>query len=854
MLGLGDGAVTRWLLWLALAHPATAAAQDALLAGQLVDTVTQQPVAGATVRLIGPVDAERHRAVTGLQGTFRFGRLAPGEYTVAVAAIGYAADTVAATTSPAGTGVFVRIPLRRLYLLEELVVTPDRSAGSALAAPTALSVIGGDRVRRELAVGGPIEHLEGSGGIEVAQKGLVQRTFSARGPSGVNSAALLVLSDFRPASLPALRFNIPYLIAADDDDLERIEVVRGPGSALYGPDADHGVVHLVTSSPLDHQGTDISVAAGGRSLTRASLRHAQRIGDLGIKLSGSYLTATDWTAADPDNRIPPDPRLQRAAAELRVDWQAGAQTVAGLTGGTAEAIRLVDQSDFGAVQLRDWRYRYLQARVAGGRLFGNAYVNLNDAGDSRLLRDTASVVDQSETYGLQLRHGAPAGPLDLRYGMELQRVVPRTGGTLHGANEGDDNITLIGGFLAGGVRVSDRLDLLGALRGDHHDRLDDFVLSPRIGAVYRPGEAHALRLTWNHASSTPVAADLFLDFDAGPLDPRLPYRLRGGGTIRAYSFRRDCGGLVGLCMHSPFAPEQTLPTDATLLWPVVAAQVPGLEGIAAPTAAEVATVLALFQQDGPPLGVSPDQVTDIPAARRTLTSVVELGYRGQPLHWLTASIDLAHTRLKNLGGTTTIQTPNAFLERESLVSYLERNGKSLEEATALATTISSIPLGVVTPAEAHDPTAVLLIPRQDGRARFWSVDLELGATLAGWLSVRGSYSWVSKNRFRRPFGLGDVVLNAPDQKGAVAVLLREARSRVALDLRTRWAEAFAVNSGVYQGRVDGYTVTDIALERPIHLKLVATLAVDNLFNRRHVEFVGAPTLGRLWLLRLRARL
>ncbi|MGH7533993.1 MAG: TonB-dependent receptor plug domain-containing protein, partial [Gemmatimonadales bacterium] len=341
----------------------------------------------------------------------------------------------------------------------------------------ALSVVPGDELRRDATLGGPIERLQGLPGVDVAQRGLSQRTFAARGPSGLNSSALLVLSDFRPASLPSLRFNVPYLIPAIDEDLERIEVVRGPASALYGPDADRGVIHLVSSSPLDRQGTSLSLAGGGRSTFQGTLRHASLLGSrLGLKLSGQYARGDDWAFADPRDVVARDPLLERGAVNARLDWAATGNTRITVAGGLAQAIRLVDQTDIGPIQLRDWQSSYLQTRVESGRLFANLYLNANDAGGSFQLWSGVPVVDQSRALGAQIQYGGALGDrIDLRYGADLQRVVPRTGGTIHGANEDHDNITQAGVYAAATTRLTPRLDLVGAVRADHHSRLDDFV-------------------------------------------------------------------------------------------------------------------------------------------------------------------------------------------------------------------------------------------------------------------------------------------------------------------------------------------------------------------------------------------
>ena len=95
-------------------------------------------------------------------------------------------------------------------------------------------------------------------GVDRAQTGLAQGTVVARGFNNVFSGTLLTIIDNRYARVPSLRFNAYSMFPTNDLDIDRIEVSLGPGAALYGPNAASGVMHLITSSPLDRQGSSVS--------------------------------------------------------------------------------------------------------------------------------------------------------------------------------------------------------------------------------------------------------------------------------------------------------------------------------------------------------------------------------------------------------------------------------------------------------------------------------------------------------------------------------------------------------------------------------------------------------------------
>ncbi len=858
-----------WMLSLVAAvHGTPVAAQAPAIVGVVVDSTTRAPIAGGTVRLINlATSLTTVLATSNGRGKFRLAASADTAYILAVSAIGYAPRQVEVTL----TSIPVTVALERVQYLEEQVVTPARAGTTIAEAEASASVLTRSELERRVTPEGPVGQLRDVTGIYVARKGLLQSSFGARGPGAVNSGALLVLTDYRLASLPALRLNVPYLIPASTDDVARIEVVRGPGSALYGPDADRGIVHLITRSPLDGGETVGSLSVGERSLVQGGLRHASRIGPrLGFKLSGEYLRADDWPELDPNEIVARDPRVERAAGEARVDWRADDRTTIALTGGLAEAIRLVDLTEVGAVQLRHWRSGFVQARLERGALFVNAFANLNDAGESFQLRTGAPVVDDSRTLSAQVQHGVAIAPaFGLRYGAEIQRITPETGGTVHGRNEAADDIMQLGGYVHATATPAPWLDLIGAVRLDHHSRLDDAALSPRVGVLIRAGDRHNFRATFNRATSTPVATDLFLDLVGGrvPLglgDPSLDYTIRAVGTAHGYTFRRDCGGPIGLCMRSPFTPAaaggpaQYLPADATLLWSAVQAVAQGaLDGVPAPTATEVPTRLGTLDPSaGRFVPIDAAAVTDVPASRRVVTNTLEIGYVGSPAPGLTLAADLHHTRASSLGNALAVQTPNAFIDGAALAAYLVGNGFPADAATQLASTLAQLPLGTISPVEARDPTDILLIGRQGNPGTYWGADVTVDAELSRVASVRGTYSWVSRGLFRGAAGPADVALNTPRHRGAITLSLEWPRTGLGGELRGRSQSGFLVISGVYQGEVPAFTEFDATAtwRLPWARNIAVAVSGLNLFDRAHREFVGAPLMGRVLLTRVRAAL
>jgi iron complex outermembrane receptor protein len=850
------------LLLVIAASPASA--QRPILRGTVIDSATNAPLRGARVEAVS--GATTMVAFTDERGRFAMVMRDSLSAALAVTRIGYAPRRLARVT------VLVHEPRPDIALvalgipLDPIVVTASRRGALALATPAAVSVVDREHIEERAALG-VIEHVRTTPGMDLASKGLIQHAYAVRGARGSVSGALLTLTDFRSAEVPSLALNIPYLLAPTSDDIDRIEIVRGPGAALYGPGADRGVLQFITRSPFESVGAAVTLTGGARSLFGTTVRWAGLLGrHAAIKLSGDYLRGTDWpytdsaeaakrtaallTGADPDTlRIGRRASgLARSGAEARLDWRPTAHTEVVTTAGFADAIRVVELGgDVGSVQAQHWHYRFVQARLRDGRLHANVFYNLSNTGDSYLLQTGGRVVDSSRVLAAQLQHGATLGPLDLLYGADARWTDPRTGGTIDGENEDRDRMTEIGAYLVGEAALGARTDLTAALRADHHSRLSDYVLSPRVGLVFRPSAAHALRVTFNRGFTSPDANTLSLDIPQGTL-PGTPYLVRASSVPRSgYTFRRDCGGL---CMASPFAAPGAEPIDATSVWAAL------FPGIPAPAAGQIGTYLAALDLETKTFNpVTPAEVADVAPHRRTITSTVEVGWKAAFGRRFGLTADLFLSRVSDVLGSRYTATPNAFLDYASLAAYLA-NFMPVAQANAAAAQVAQLPVGTVSPQETSHPTDLLVLTRQGGAYTLWGLDIGFDLPLKRNLTTRGSASWLSRDSATVSSVPGAFVLGVPRRKGAIGFRWHDPRRGHDVGLDARWVAGFPVHTGVYIGRVNGYGVLDLhlTLALPVGQHTTLTFQANNALDRRHQEFVGAPALGRLLLTRLRTEL
>ena len=558
------------------------------------------------------LDSSGRRVAAGL--TARNGRVRlqvpEGVYVVMFRQIGRRSVRVEEVRVEAGASEAVEVVLTPAPLeLEALTVTASRRAEKLLDAPASVAVVDRQALESEPALS-VTDHVEGIAGVDVMRTGIQEANIVVRGFNSLLTNATLTLIDNRPAEVPALRNNTTRVYSVNTFDLDRIEVVRGPGSAMYGLDAAQGVVHMITKSPIDDPGYEIAVASGLRrqgdvpgydastgGIVQIEGRVAQRFSDrFGAKLSGRWFSGEEWRyqdtvdvanqsiaqaclgdyqAANPacqvfavDPSSPPDqaqlkrigirkPTVGHWTLDGRADWRPRDDIAVVFNSGLEYTVRAMDLSAAGMAQVQDHITYYADTRLNWADFYGQVYFNKNkkvDAQPTYFVRNGFGIPDESWNLGLQLQHATAVGPRQqFVYGGDLQRVNPDGEGSLHGIYEDHDAHTAGGAYLQSETRLGRRWDLSLALRSDWHSILGGTLLSPRAALVFSPGENHRLRVTYNRAFRTPTALAFHGDVMAQriPLGGPFSYDIRLQGAADHLTFGQVGGDPA---MRSPWAP------------------------------------------------------------------------------------------------------------------------------------------------------------------------------------------------------------------------------------------------------------------------------------------------------------
>ena len=171
---------------------------------------------------------------------------------------------------------FAELSLEELLNTKMTLVT--RKAETVSKAPAAISVLTQEEIRRSGSTTIP-DVLRMIPGFHTGHIDAHTWTVSARGFGGRFANKLLVLVDGRSVYTPF--FSGVYWEVQDVplEEVERIEVIRGPGASLWGANAVNGVINIVTKKAQDSQGTRLTVGAGSEERGFSSLRHGGKLGE-----------------------------------------------------------------------------------------------------------------------------------------------------------------------------------------------------------------------------------------------------------------------------------------------------------------------------------------------------------------------------------------------------------------------------------------------------------------------------------------------------------------------------------------------------------------------------------------------
>ena len=320
----------------------------------------------------------------------------------------FAAALSAAAAIPACAQQFASVEDLSKLSIEDLtnlkITSVSKTPESLSDAAAAIYVISGEDIRRSGATSIP-EMLRLAPNLQVAQTSPSNYIITARGFSG-NSAAqnfsdkLLVLIDGRSVYNPLFSGMYWDMQDVQPEDIERIEVISGPGATLWGANAVNGVINIVTRKSSDTQGGTLELGAGNQQAS-ASLQYGGKLSDdLAYRLyaktfrDSSFETSSGASAQD---------GWSKPQGGFRLDWTPpGNQlTLQGdLYNGREHALGAPDQLISGGNLQANWQHEF----GSGSSLQVLAYYD-----EVRRAPDDRNGEFTLNTYDIEIQHNFALG-------------------------------------------------------------------------------------------------------------------------------------------------------------------------------------------------------------------------------------------------------------------------------------------------------------------------------------------------------------------------------------------------------------------------------------------------------------
>jgi iron complex outermembrane receptor protein len=466
----------------------------------------------------GAVDAEARAPASGGTSAGADAGAPVGPGSPAAPTGGPAATGSARPGLPERPGRLPDVRMKTEDVFEETVVTASKTAQSPLDAPNSTSIITAQDIRLSGITKIP-ELLRRLAGIDIMEMTGAQTEVSLRGFNQRFSNKVIVLVDGRSVFIDFIGVTLWAVLSIGVEDIERIEVVRGPGSALYGADAFNGVINIITKAPGEG-GSGFNVGYGDRNTTHGTMYASGRSKNASFRVSAGYDYLPRWSREVPARRVDlqlatgDEDASQRTvrldgnvAYQLTPDVTARLQT--GYTEGTTEVFAVGVLNDLVAGPFENGDVmaslssKQVDLRVYGSQTRTYYAVNAAYIGDNL---SPSRVVDSVADAEAQYKAHFGSGRLrdDLQLGVDFRYKGIQWTGEPRDETEGHASF-----FAHDELRVGRFVALVGDYRADYVPYLQRIVQSPRGSILIHPSQKSTIRAIVGTAFRTPTFLEAY---------------------------------------------------------------------------------------------------------------------------------------------------------------------------------------------------------------------------------------------------------------------------------------------------------------------------------------------------------
>lgn len=523
------------------------ASHSGIVKGVIRHADTKEGIPFANIQLKGTTWG----ASSNENGEYTLSKVPAGSYTIVVSAVGHANMERDFIISADQTLVInMEVANADVQLNEILVYGASLRKERITEAPAAISVVEGKGLLRSASSGQLPKLLEGQPGVDLVQSGLYDFNLNTRGFNSSLNRRVLILLDGRDLGTAFLSSTEWNGMATPLEDLGRVEMVRGPGSALYGANAYNGVLNITSIAPRAMLGTKITAGIGELSMYRADVRHAGEFEHYSFRVNAGGVTGrtfskTRTTSITGDrkqdiynaatngafqnqinnnqtfeyeglsslnNEVAPlrDEPVNQFYLSGRLDheYENGGSTT--IEGGITQVENEAIVTGIGRVQVQRARRPYGRLSYSGHGFNINLWSQsrINMAPEVSLSTALDLVQDANISQGeAQFHKSFLEDQLFLVAGISHRIISIDTKNTLMIGSRTDNTS---GFFGQAEYRFTPTLKVVTAARFDKSSLHESFF-SPKAAVVFSPFANHTFRATYNKAFQSPNYSELYLN-------------------------------------------------------------------------------------------------------------------------------------------------------------------------------------------------------------------------------------------------------------------------------------------------------------------------------------------------------
>ncbi|MGR3221137.1 MAG: TonB-dependent receptor plug domain-containing protein [Candidatus Anammoxibacter sp.] len=443
------------------------------------------------------------------------------------------------------------ILLEKFMFSEEWVTVASKRKQKKRDVPSAVFVITADDIEQmgvnrladvfRMAPGMDVVTVDGNSSL-VSIRGFAIDTLGVNSISNLAefSKRLLVLVDGRAIYNPAFGGVFWDQEPVFLEDIERIEIIRGPGAALYGANAVNGVISIITKDPETTHGAMAKVTYGSQETAIGNIRYGGSIGKFHYRITGGYREDDgfdDGFQADTIGDFNDFKRDQKVnfrgkykfSEDMNVEIFAGFMD--GAQGEQFGGQVFFGRGDFNTDTTRDLTRAFLQ--LGFNKTFSDTsdlhfqifadYTDMDESdttffdaeGKPRFVLDPFEI--DVRKYDVSLQHSFAIGSKNIvTLGVNYRNN--QLWSRLTGSNDGfnmqiatgktsqkfkQEHNDIFGLFLQDDFKIFDNLSLTAGVKMEHNS-FTGTDLSPRVSFVYSPWEQHTFRVSYSRAYRTPT--------------------------------------------------------------------------------------------------------------------------------------------------------------------------------------------------------------------------------------------------------------------------------------------------------------------------------------------------------------